>query len=33
MQYNKYLLKYNWHLNLIDDETIVDLKLQRVKNY
>ncbi len=27
------LLKYNWHLNLIDDESVVDLGLQSVKKY
>ena len=27
------LLKYNWHLNSIDNKTAVDLELQSVKRY
>ena len=27
------LLKYNWHLDSIDNEAVVDLELQSVKKY
>ena len=27
------LLKYNWHLNSIDNKAVVDLKLQSFKKY
>ena len=28
-----FMLKYNWYLNLMDNETVIDLGLQNIKKY